>query len=73
MSLGEPVIYKRTTPFRGECEWFKLAESGVVLDACHEIAFIGFYYHEYFSTMMISLCEYHALVQESLVRIGLTK
>lgn len=64
-----PLRYKKTTPFSLECSWFEDNGEGL-MDACVQVATKGFYYDRGEVIRFISLCEYHAIVQESLFRAG---
>jgi hypothetical protein len=64
-----PLRYKKTTPFSLACSWFEYV-SGGEMDACVQVATKGFYYDRGEVIRIVSLCDYHAIVQESLFKAG---
>jgi hypothetical protein len=65
-----PLRYKKTTPFSNECCWFEDNGEGL-MDSCLQVATTGFYYDRGEVIRLISLCQYHAIVQESLFKAGM--
>jgi hypothetical protein len=65
-----PIRYKKTTPFSLECSWFEDNGDGL-MDACINVAITGFYYDRGEVIRLVSLCQYHAIVQESLFKAGM--
>ena len=64
-----PLRYKKTMPFSLECSWFE--QNGEdMMEACVQVATKGFYYDRGEVIRIVSLCDYHAIVQESLFKAG---
>jgi hypothetical protein len=59
-----PPRFKRTTPFEKRCNF--VIDDGSELERCPEEATVGFYYGDNRRVKMVSLCQYHAIYQESL-------
>jgi hypothetical protein len=64
-----PLRYKKTTPFSPECSWFEDVGEGL-MDSCIQPSTTGFYYDRGEVIRIVSLCDYHAIVQESLFKAG---
>ena len=60
-----PARIKRTTPFSKQCN-FILDTGYGELEQCDAFAEVGFYYGNNAIVKMTSLCQYHAIYQESL-------
>jgi hypothetical protein len=61
--------FKKTTPFSMECSWFEFNGEDE-MEPCLHIAVTGFYYDRGEVIRLLSLCEYHSIVQESLFKAG---
>ena len=59
-----PRRWKRTTPFEDQCNFY--LDDGTELVRCEIEAEVGFYYGGDMRVKMTSLCQYHAIYQESL-------
>lgn len=70
MSSVIPTRYKKTTPFAKECSFYVPDDDGL-LEGCLTEATIGFYFTASNNLIgMLSVCPYHAIVQESLFVAG---
>jgi hypothetical protein len=65
-----PLRYKKTTPFAKECGWFEYQDETGQMDQCLEVATVGFYFDRGTVIKALSVCQYHAIVQESLFKAG---
>ena len=60
------VLFKRTTPFSGSCA-FVIADEYGEYERCDAEAEIGLYFRRSDArVMMVSLCLYHTIYQESI-------
>lgn len=61
--------YKKTMPFSKECAFYVPDKDGL-FEECIDEATVGFYFTKGTMIGMMSLCPYHAIVQESLFIVG---
>ena len=67
--INYPLRYKKTMPTSLQCSWFEDNGDGF-MDACIQVAITAFYFDKGEVIRCVNLCQYHAIVQESLFKAG---
>ena len=69
LTMLDPIPFKRTMPFTEQCCFVAETHDGF-WERCEEDADFGLYFGKGSAVKMVSLCHYHLVFEESLLKAG---